>query len=236
MASGFVIESVGRAADERAIAVLARAFRDNPLDLAVIGGSQAQRLRRVTWGMRSSVEAARRAPTSVLLGAHPPGQIGTPVGILLAMPSAALPLPAPPLLRQLRLTLGQGFRTVGRWGQVHLALGARDLSEPHWYLSLLGVDPPRHGLGVGRLLLRAWLDRVDRDDLPSHLETDRERNIGFYARAGFEVRAEIEVLGMPVWCMRRPSRSECGERLPDRFGHFVLDGNPRKWEKGQADA
>ena len=34
---------------------------------------------------------------------------------------------------------------------------------PHWYLVLIGVDPARQGLGLGSLLLRAGLSRVDQD-------------------------------------------------------------------------
>ena len=56
----------------------------------------------------------------------------------------------------------------------------------------------------GRLLLETWLQAVDREAAASYLETDRDQNLALYRRAGFEVRAEIRVLGIDVWCMWRP--------------------------------
>jgi GNAT superfamily N-acetyltransferase len=102
--------------------------------------------------------------------------------------------------------MGQGFRVAARWGEVYAAIEGLHPPEPHWYLSLLGVDPPRQGLGVGAGLLEHWLDSIDREGLPSYLETDREENVSFYGRAGFSVHVELQVLGAPVWCMRRPPR------------------------------
>jgi ribosomal protein S18 acetylase RimI-like enzyme len=212
---------VDESQDEHAIALLARAFRDNPLDIAVIGGSAGRRLGSVRWGMRSTVAAARRCPSAVLLGAwedpaEPAPSIrrerGKPIGYLLGLPSRALPLPPPPLLPHLRATWGQGFRALRRWGEVFRVLERAQPREPHWYLSLLGVDPPRQGRGVGRRLLEAWLSSIDPDGLPSYLETDRESNVAFYARAGFEVVTRLEILDTPVWCMRRPAGSPRGER------------------------
>ena len=90
-----------------------------------------------------------------------------------------------------------------RWGEVYRALEEAHPVEPHWYLSLLGVDPLHQGQRVGIGLLRSWLEAVDRDDLPSYLETDREQNVAFYERVGFAVQLELNVLETPIWCMRR---------------------------------
>jgi GNAT superfamily N-acetyltransferase len=121
-------------------------------------------------------------------------------------------MPPPSLLDQLRTWLGQGPRVAGRWGEVHRALEAVHPSSPHWYLSLLGVDPNRQGIGVGSALLDAWLASVDCEAAASYLETDREENLGLYRGVGFAVQQRIEVLGTPVWCMwRPPSRNERGD-------------------------
>ena len=187
--------------DEAAIAVLARAFRDNPLDVAVIGGSPERRLRSVTWGMRSSVRAARRAD-AVLLGIWT--DASAPEGVLLALPSSALPLQLPPLLGHLRSTFGQGLRASRRWAIVFRALAGYQPDEPHWYLSLLGVAETSRRAGLGSSLLESWLRDVDSDRLPAYLETDREANLGFYRRHGFEVTDELSVLEAPIWILRRP--------------------------------
>ena len=63
------------------------------------------------------------------------------------------------------------------------------------------------GRGIGTALLRRWLVRVAADESGAYLETDVRRNIGFYEREGFAGERETRVLGVPVWCMRRPPPS-----------------------------
>jgi ribosomal protein S18 acetylase RimI-like enzyme len=200
MQGGVRVESLARDQRESAVRLLARAFRDNPLDLAVIGRDPEQRLRSIRHGMRASLRTA--FGSCVILAAAVPGQ-RDPVGILLAVPPGRFPLAPVPLFAHLRAIFGQGLRIASRWGLVYRALEEVHPLEPHWYLSLLGVDPPHQGSGIGRALLSTWIERVGRDGLPSYLETDRESNLGFYERAGFRIVRELRVLGTPVWCMSR---------------------------------
>jgi ribosomal protein S18 acetylase RimI-like enzyme len=86
------------------------------------------------------------------------------------------------------------------------ALGALHPVEPHWYLGTLGVVAPARRRGMGAALLSRWLDGVDRDGVPAYLETDSERNIRFYERAGFSVEGEASVLGVRTWRMKRAPR------------------------------
>jgi ribosomal protein S18 acetylase RimI-like enzyme len=65
-------------------------------------------------------------------------------------------------------------------------------TEPHWYLSLIGVDPSRQGQGLGAALLKAGLARADADRLPAYLESSNIRNVPLYERHGFEVIGEIK--------------------------------------------
>lgn len=65
--------------------------------------------------------------------------------------------------------------------------------EPHFYLSLLGVDPAHRGLGLGGRLLAASLEVVDLFGEPAYLESSNPRNISLYERHGFVVEAEIEM-------------------------------------------
>ena len=78
-------------------------------------------------------------------------------------------------------------------------------SVPHWYLSLIGVDPARQGLGLGSLLLRAGLSRVDQDGVECRLFTEQPRNVPLYQRYGFEIAVEGDVPdgGPHFWFMRR---------------------------------
>ena len=83
---------------------------------------------------------------------------------------------------------------------------------PHWYLMILGVDPPWQGRGVGSGLIAPTLAVADAAALPCYLETAKERNVAFYQRHGFDVRSEdfIPGGGPRVWMMvrepRRPGR------------------------------
>ena len=83
----------------------------------------------------------------------------------------------------------------------------RHPSEPHWYLSVLGVDPVAQGKGLGTQLLGPVLDRADAEGVPAYLETQKEENLAFYIRHGFEETDRITVPGSPpVWTMWRHPR------------------------------
>lgn len=79
--------------------------------------------------------------------------------------------------------------------------------DEHWYLALLTVDPQRQGRGLGSALIQPGLDRADDDGLPAYLETQKESNISWYARFGFELTRTIELRATPpVWCLTRQPR------------------------------
>ena len=196
------------AAAERAAAerVLARAFRDSPLNVAVIGPDPERRLRANLHGARALLPVA--LAHGLVLAAR---ASGAPRGVLIATRPFAWPLPPPPFVAGLRRVLGQGLRVAQRWGVVFETLACVHPLEAHWYLATLGVDPDAWGRGAGTALLARWLADVDADGVPAWLETDREANVGFYRRSGFEVAHRTEVLATAVWCMHRPAqRPEAG--------------------------
>ena len=76
--------------------------------------------------------------------------------------------------------------------------------KPHYYLSILGVDPSRQGEGLGTALLAPMLRRCDEEDVGAYLETATERNVRFYSRQGFRVLEEVPLpKGPPMWLMWR---------------------------------
>jgi GNAT superfamily N-acetyltransferase len=80
----------------------------------------------------------------------------------------------------------------------------RHPSRPHYYLAILGVDPPSQGRGLGSALLQPMLRRCDDEGVGAYLETGTERNVSFYARHGFRVMDEVRLLkGPPMWLMWR---------------------------------
>jgi ribosomal protein S18 acetylase RimI-like enzyme len=149
--------------------------------------------------MRSLVPTAR--VHGQVLVARDEGELS---GALVASPPGRFPLPSAGVVSRLRVVLGQGWSVATRWGEVFVALEALHPIEPHWYLGTLGVAPHKQRRGFGLSLLREWLRAVDRDGVGAYLETDTERNVGFYGSVGFEVEGEIEVLGAPIWRMSRP--------------------------------
>ena len=80
--------------------------------------------------------------------------------------------------------------------------------EPHWYLALLATDPTVQGRGIGTALLVPVLDQCDQDGTVAYTETQKEANVAWYARAGFDVAREIRLSDTPtVWCLRREPRA-----------------------------
>lgn len=84
------------------------------------------------------------------------------------------------------------------------------MSEPHWCLEVLGVDPGSQGTGLGTALVEAGLGRADAEGTPVYVDTTEERNLAFYARFGFELAKEITVTdrAVPFWMMIRSAARE----------------------------
>jgi GNAT superfamily N-acetyltransferase len=70
-------------------------------------------------------------------------------------------------------------------------------AEPHWYLSVVAVDPRRRGTGLGSAILAATLEHVDSEGMPAYLESTNPRNVPLYERHGFVATREIELEGGP---------------------------------------
>ncbi|OAI39499.1 hypothetical protein AYO38_07455 [bacterium SCGC AG-212-C10] len=84
----------------------------------------------------------------------------------------------------------------------------RNMGEtPHWYLMILGVDPPRQGTGVGSGLIAPVLTRADEAGMPVYLETMKAKNVPFYERHGFTVLEEADHETLHYWAMRREPKS-----------------------------
>lgn len=184
--------------------MLARAFRDNPLNRAVIGGSEQRRVRANRAGVAAYLPIAlERARVTVLR------QGERLAGVLVATPPWRWPIPPPGAAGFVRLLWGQGFRVAKRWGEVSRELKRHHPQGPLWYLATLGVEPAHWGRGAGQALLRDFVAQVDADGTGAYLETDRRELAGFYERVGFRVEQEIEVFGVPVLLMeRRPQLRE----------------------------
>jgi GNAT superfamily N-acetyltransferase len=90
-------------------------------------------------------------------------------------------------------------------GDLLKAAHERNMTEPHWFLHILGVDPARQGEGIGSALMEPVLRAADSDGLPCYLDTAQPRNVPFYQRHGFRILVEdVEpVSGLRYWTFRR---------------------------------
>jgi len=194
-------ESDLRPAGEQDVPVLAsrlgRAFRDNPGAGWVFPNedSRLERLERLyaLFLQRLWLGEADVYTTDRLGGAAiwlPPGGWRPSAGLQLRM-----------LPRVVLITREEFPRFLRYFNFIE----SRHPHEPHWYLSLLGVDPELQGRGFGSHLLQPGLRRCDQDGLPAYLETDTERNVALYQRHGFRVTEELPLPGggPPFWLMWR---------------------------------
>ena len=103
--------------------------------------------------------------------------------------------------------LPEGLLRLGRASRFEGAIKQRWPKEPHWYLAILSVSPESQGRGLGGALIRPGLERADAEGVAAYLETQRERNVGFYERFGFKLVEKITIDGeLPVWLMHRDPR------------------------------
>lgn len=200
-----VVRRAGPVDVDTVVDVLARAFDDDPLACYLFGSDRVRRR-----GLR------RFFRTQLGLAMRGVGELWTTDGVRgaalwippLARPGA-MPLPWRDALRlaPVLMDLVAGGRVVGAMRLLAEIERLRP-TVPHWYLATLGTDPPWQGRGVGSSLLADRLAEIDRQGLPAHLESSKERNVPFYARHGFEVTRTVasDDDGVTLWLMWRAPR------------------------------
>ena len=184
---------------------LVRAFDDSPIMRYVMPRASVRRvgLRRF---FRSAVEDA--LPFGEAWGALVDGRVA---GAAVWLPPRCYP---PSITRQVRQLFA--ISMLAPIAAPSLArsvryLRAADKAHPdaeHWYLAILGIDPPHQGHGLGTGLLAEVLGRADETGLPAYLETDKERNVAYYARHRFALTGTLHPTpqGPPTWTMWREPR------------------------------
>jgi GNAT superfamily N-acetyltransferase len=79
--------------------------------------------------------------------------------------------------------------------------------EPHWYLSLIGVEALHRNNGCGGALLQHRLRQCDREHLPAYLWSSNPLNVTLYERHGFQAQGVIKVGSSPsIFPMLRNAR------------------------------
>ena len=179
-----------------AAGVVGRAYRDNPLSLAILGHDPAVRLRGVERLLRARLIGMERAP----LVARRAGWIAGVCGM--APPGMCQPSPRT-VLRMLPALLQVGPRAVWKMFGMRAEWEKREPKERHWHLGPVGVEPALQGMAVGGRMMERFCAQMDHEGGMAWLDTDRVENVRFYERFGFVVEDTAEVIGVPNWFMRR---------------------------------
>ncbi len=129
----------------------------------------------------------------------PPGQTRLTLGRVIQSGLYALPL-------KMGLTACYRFDAYNNYAD---KLHKRHAPESHWYLLIVGVDPPSQGRGIGSRLIEPVLARASADRTACYLETETERNVRFYEKHGFKVagKGQVPKQGVQVWAMLREATS-----------------------------
>lgn len=128
-------------------------------------------------------------------------------GAALWFPPGTLELSPRERLAELASLLPEGLDSLGRGGRWEELIAKHHPREPHWYLQTLAVTPSAQRGGIGTALIEPGLARADADGVGCYLETQRESNIPYYRRFGFELTDEIGLEDSPpLWLMWRDAR------------------------------
>lgn len=194
------VRVAGTADRARIVALLARAFADDPA-MSYIFPDTADRALRLPRLFSLLFDSEATSGIRLVTGGgeaatlwRAPGQASD--GIL------AMLLHAWPMWRALGGSIGRALA-------VSSAISAHFPGEPAWYLHVAGCDPAAQGRGFGAAAVRAGLDRIAGSGLPTYLETATEKNLAFYRALGFDITAEWSVPkgGPRFWSMLRPAAS-----------------------------
>lgn len=183
-------------------AVAGRAFVDAPTTLAAYGDDPLDRL-ALPYADYSTFFKVLPSPQvgafcgECLIGVagiSPPG--GCIGSFLRSAAAEILDRPTP--------GLGDPSRVEVFWAQ----WATSDTVDEHWHVGPVAVEPGFQGHSIGGLLMRDLCSTLDRRRRVGWLETDKERNVRFYAPLGFEVVETTTILGVPTWFMRRDPQTE----------------------------
>ncbi len=185
--------------------VAARAFHTDPF-FEFLSPNALQRARGLAlYGLAT---VTHLGPSAKLLTARVDGRI---VGVGAWIPPGAYPYPAAVQARQAMGIAHALYRVPSSIPKGLKYLMAIDKAHPKdevWYLQLLVCDPEHQRRGIGTSLQDEVLATCDHDGVGAYLETQKEANVAYYRRFGYEVVSELMPVaaGPKLWTMRRDPR------------------------------
>jgi GNAT superfamily N-acetyltransferase len=187
--------------DVRPVAhVLARAFHDDPAMIWLFGDRPGARHRRLRRYFASECRRHRRDGGTVLTADGQPGAAFWEPPEHWRATWPAILRAAPMIVTTIGPRIPRALRGIDVMDRSHPR-------APHWYLAVVGTDPPERGRGVGAALLEPVLRRCDAEGIGAYLESSKPENIPWYERFGFRVTGRIDLPGgPPLWPMWRDPR------------------------------
>lgn len=174
---------------DNAARLLAQAFADTPTFAAVLSAKgPARKLSKLESLERGFIKACLLRGGA--WGVETDGQLA---GVALAYPPGVWPLGLREQAHHARGGLRLSLREMFALAPLAKLMLRHHLTDPHWYLAVLGTRPDVQGQGIGKQMMQHLVDAADRDGVPSYLETDDEQNVGYYQRFGFDVVARETV-------------------------------------------
>lgn len=191
--------------DEIAV-VATEAFADDPFFVFLMPEERMRR-RALRIFFRASVKASRSS--SVVHGAR--DSSGRLVGVAVFVRPGGWPLPLPAQLGQLGSGLSAMIlrpRALLDGSRYLFAIESVHPKDEMWYLELLAVDPSVQRGGIGGAMQMLVYPQADREGQDSYLETQKEDNLVYYRRFGYEIEKELRPVkhGPPLWTLRRAAR------------------------------
>ncbi|MHA1986599.1 MAG: GNAT family N-acetyltransferase [Promethearchaeota archaeon] len=85
------------------------------------------------------------------------------------------------------------------------SLHSKHANFPHWNFSMLTIDPLHQGRGYASMLIKPKLREIDKENLPSYLNTHKEDNVSLHEHFGFKLLEEKKVpnSNLTVYAMLR---------------------------------
>ena len=200
------VSPLERSRYREAAGVLARAFQDDPVVVAIMKGlTPDARIKTLSISFYADLQTC--GPKGCPLEAINEDKIA---GAAVIHRPGAYPLPASDQIGLLWKVFAKGLVTTwapsafGRWLKWLTAIGKKHPGEPHYYLEFIGIDTPFQGKGLGSQMLQRLVDRADEERMGCYLETVNPRDVPLYRRFGFQTTDEQEVIGVHTWFMWRP--------------------------------
>jgi ribosomal protein S18 acetylase RimI-like enzyme len=198
-AEGMEVGELRASEKDEVLDVIVRGMLDNPVHVAVMGEDpvlRARRLRRLFAAAFTAMDWQQN-----MLVAR--GEDGVITGVCGALaPGSCKPRKAE-MLRLIAPLAASGPRSALRAIRWTGAWAGHDPAERHWHLGPVAVDAHLQGIGIGSMLMSVFCARMDAAREDAYLETDKETNVLFYRKFGFETIAEESMLGTTNWFMTR---------------------------------